>query len=335
MKKICNDTRVIYISDEPADILEVVEEKLPYPFTKDMLELLKKENLFPQEYFYVKDGDRYAFFTVYTEKLDIFTYGKLSLKIKIKVVGFPCSLSCSGFVTNDFGLLMDTVKRIKGGKLVLNIDKPEYEGKLAKGETLPTCMFRCNFSSAEEYMSKLRSPYRRRLNLALTRSEGMEKIFDRRKEYDIYPLYLGTYEKSNYKLERLEKGFFEKVDAERIVYVKDGKPRGFTLLKKDGDLLIFMLCGMDYSMKTADLYYRMLLGIIEYAIENKCTEIDFGQTSEATKLKFGAYLSPKYFYAHMTNPFLNFLARIGHHILEYKYSFPDYRVFTGKGENAK
>ena len=52
-----------------------------------------------------------------------------------------------------------------------------------------------------------------------------------------------------------------------------------------------------------------------------------GQTSEKTKLKFGAELQRKYFYAHHSNPFLNLFAMVGKHMLEYKYEFPEYHVF--------
>ena len=77
----------------------------------------------------------------------------------------------------------------------------------------------------------------------------------------------------------------------------------------------------------ADLYYYMLLQIVDYGIAHHCKTIDFGQTSEKTKLTFGAELEKKYFYAHHTNPFLNLVALLGKHILEYTYEFPEFRVF--------
>ena len=66
---------------------------------------------------------------------------------------------------------------------------------------------------------------------------------------------------------------------------------------------------------------------IEYAIDNKCDYIDFGQTSEDAKLKIGCYLEKKYFYIHHSNKFLNKVAGLMKGILEYKYSFCDHRVF--------
>ena len=74
----------------------------------------------------------------------------------------------------------------------------------------------------------------------------------------------------------------------------------------------------------------MLYNIIEYAIKNDCETIDFGQTSEETKLKFGAMLEKRYFYAHHSNKVLNFLVRKCKSVLEYKYEFPEYHVFKEK-----
>ena len=71
----------------------------------------------------------------------------------------------------------------------------------------------------------------------------------------------------------------------------------------------------------------MLFNIIKYAIDHNCEIIDFGQTSEETKMKFGALLEEKYFYAHHTNPILNYAVKLCKNILEYKYDFPEYRVF--------
>lgn len=65
--------------------------KLPYPFEKDLLRLLKKENKFEQEYYYLEQGKDYAFFVLYKNKMNIFTFGKLKFNMKLKVIGYPCS----------------------------------------------------------------------------------------------------------------------------------------------------------------------------------------------------------------------------------------------------
>lgn len=326
MRRPC-DGMEVFVSASFDGIRGHMDEELPYPFERDMLKLLKKENPFEQEYHYIRRGGDFAFFVLYRNRMNILTFGKKSLYFNLKVIGYPCSLSDCGYVTNNESFMLEYIKSIKGAKLVLNAKTPFALKGMTVGETLPTCVFENRFETAEDYLRALRSQYRRRIKLAAKACRGIEVRPADGGMSDVYRLYLNTYQKSDYKLERLEKGFFEGVNAQILGFWEGGTLRGFVLLRKDGDRLIFMLCGMDYAYKTADLYYFMLYNIIQYAVANRCAVIDFGQTSEQTKLKFGARLEPRYFYAHHTNKLLNLLVRLGKGLLEYKYGFPEYRVF--------
>lgn len=328
MKKKYNFTKV-YHSENFNDVFQKIECEMPFPFTSEMISLCKKENPFKQEYYYIENAGDYAFFILYYNRLNIFTLGKKELIMNVKTIGYPCSLSNCGYVTNNLSFMLDFIKTIKGGKLVLNVINPVKEKNMVLGETLPTCVLHLNSFSVEAYMNSLRSPYRRRIRIAKKHCETItvQQIED--DNVDIYELYQNTYEKSEYKLEKLNRGFFDKVDAVKLVfYMKSEpeKPIGFVLLKKNQEKLIFMLCGMDYSYPTADLYYFMLYNIIAYAINNKCRIIDLGQTSEQTKMKLGAVLEKRYFYAAHSNVFLNLFAKMVRPLLEYRYSFPEYRV---------
>lgn len=310
-----------------AHFAEISQGKVwPYPFDETLLEVLKEENRFEQEYVYLQAGESYALVTMYRMKLNLFTFGKLNWRIWIQVIGYPCSLSYAGYLTNDAELLLRYAEGIKGAKLILNATEPVDAKNWSVGETLPTCVFVNRFEHMDAYMRTLRSGYRRRIRKALfacrefTVREGAEDM-------DVYPLYLNTYEKSGYKLEKLEPGFFVRTDAVRLVFLKENEPRGFVLLKEAEDTLVFMLCGMDYRYETADLYYFMLYTILEYGIRRGVRRIDLGQTSEETKLKFGAVLEKRYFYAHHSNPVINRLVRWGKELLAYHYRFPEYRVF--------
>lgn len=223
--------------------------------------------------------------------------------------------------------MLEFIKNLKGAKLVLNVQNPINIENVTIGETLPTCVFKNDFKTTEDYLNSLRSSYRRRIKIAIDKCKDVEVKEIKDNSIDIYNLYFNTYQKSDYKLEKLEKGFFEKVDATKIVFLKENNPASFVLLKKIKNKLIFMLCGMDYNYDTTDLYYYMLYKIIEYAIEHNCEIIDFGQTSEETKMKFGALLEKKFFYAHHSNKLFNFFINKCKGILEYKYDFPEYRVF--------
>lgn len=361
----------LYFSEDIDELWPMVGDKLSYPFTLSMLKLLKRENHFEQEYYLAVNADNYAFFTVYKDRLNILTYGRANIYMKLRVVGFPCSLSNSGYVTDNMELLLEAVRCIKGCKLVLNVENPILAKGFAFGETLPTCVLDLRWNSIDDFMNSLRSSYRRRIRLAIEKCNNVEiKVLpppeanqatspganqatspeanraplhdadqttppgqSKFEDIDVYPLYFNTYNKSNYKLEKLERGFFEQVDATRVVYLIDGKPAGFTLLKNSDGHMDFMLCGMDYSRQTADLYFYMLYKIVEFAINLGCKSIDFGQTSELTKMKFGAIPQKRYFYAHHSNPLVNQIAIWGRHLLEYKYDFPKFEVFKDIGRN--
>ena len=326
MKKELNKSDIKVIHSHSFKAMKF-KKKLPYPFNEKLICLLKDENKFEQEYYYIENGKDYAFFILYKNKMNIFTFGKLKCFINLKIIGYPCSLSNCGYITNNERFMFDYIKTISGAKLVLNVDSPILIEDMTVGETLPTCIFKNTFSSVDEYLTSLRSGYRRRINIAINNCKDIEIKEINDNSINVYDLYLNTYNKSNYKLEKLEKGFFEKIEAQKLVFLKNNKPVGFVLIKQDNDKLIFMLCGMDYQYDTTDLYYYMLFNIIKYAIDHNCEIIDFGQTSEETKMKFGALLEEKYFYAHHTNPILNYAVKLGKNILEYKYDFPEYRVF--------
>ena len=313
-------------STDPAEILARIPHKLPYPFTCEMLTLCKEENAFEQEYFYITKQEKYAFFILYHSDLNIFTLGHQKLVMKVKTIGFPCSLSNCGYVTNDLAFLLDFVDNIKGAKLILNVTDPIVQKRMVCGETLPTCMLTLQGRSAEEYLQFFRSTYRRRIRLALARCSDVSVRETNADSEMIHRLYLNTYEKSAYKLEQLDSGFFERADAVKFVFERQNVPVGFVMLHQTGSSLCFMFCGMDYRQPTADLYYCMLYKIIDYAFRHGCTTIDLGQTSEQTKMQFGAVLEKRYFYAAHSNPFLRIFARIVKPLLAYHYNFPAYRV---------
>ena len=47
-------------------------------------------------------------------KMNIFTFGKLKCFFNIKVIGYPCSLSNCGYVTNNEKFMFDYIKTIRG-----------------------------------------------------------------------------------------------------------------------------------------------------------------------------------------------------------------------------
>lgn len=330
MKKASGSDYEVYRSTRFDELEKIIKHKLPFPFDKEMINLLKEENQNWQEYIYLERGNDYAFFILYQLKMNLFTFGKANFKMNFHVVGYPCSIGECGYYTNNIQMMLDYIKKIKGCKLVLNAKSVVKDKDITVGETLPSCIFKNDFETTDEYIHSLRSNYRRRINKAISRCKNIKVKTITDGSIDVYPLYLNTYNRSEYKLEKLEKGFFKKIDATTLIFLNGERPVGFVMLKHTGNHLIFMFCGMDYTYHPVDLYYYMLYTIIDYAIRHKCGWIDFGQTSEETKLKLGAYLEKRYFYAHHSNKFLNLVAKMGKELLEYKNNFPNYHPYKEK-----
>ena len=62
----------------------------------------------------------------------------------------------------------------------------------------------------------------------------------------------------------------------------------FLQLVAKGEELIFLLGGFHRSYnERLDLYYNLLLKLVDYAIEKGYKYLDLGQTAEETKLKLG------------------------------------------------
>ena len=170
---------------------ENVSEFEDFPFDIELLALLKRVNHFPQTYYLAKKGDSRAYFIMYKMKMNVLTFGKKSLYMNIKVIGFPCSLGVQGFNTNDIKLFLRAVKSIKGIKLVLNAYEKINDKAYIVGETLPTCVFENNFQTVDEYMQAMRSGYRRRIKLAIDKCRDYE-VIEVANNYEVYDLYLNT-----------------------------------------------------------------------------------------------------------------------------------------------
>ena len=173
-------------------------------------------------------------------------------------------------------------------------------------------MFENSFEAFDDYLNKLRSSYRRRINKALTYRSNLiiKKIENSDFSEKHYKLYLSIMERTDNPLETLPIEFFQNYEAEIYEFI-DKETRnviGFIQLKKFDDRMCFLFVGFNKDeVKKYDLYYNMLLKIIEVGIENKVQIIEFGQTAEESKLKIGCKEVYKYLYVHHSNTIINFI----------------------------
>lgn len=283
-----------------------------------LLELLETINPCNQEYELIDDN----IIISYSLKLNLLNFKNIfPLIAKVQIIGLPVSICEKGY-WGETNLIEKVINKRKGLKVLLNGDNPFRSG----GKTLSTFVFENNYSSFDNYLEALRSPYRRRINQALKQRDKIEirKFNKENFSEDHYNLYLSIMDRADNPLEILPMEFFTRYDAElyEFISVKTNDVIAFVQLKEINNKLYFFFGGFRKQDNEAyDLYYNMLLKIVEIGIEKQVESIEFGQTAEESKLKIGCKEKCKYLYIHHSNPVLNFI--IQHLVVFFSYkSYP-------------
>lgn len=280
-----------------------------------LLELLEKVNTCNQEYEIVKE----SIVVSYNLKLNLFNFRKFPpLYVPIQVIGLPISVSTKGYFGDD-NLVEKTIKNRKGLKILLNGDSLFNGG----GKTLSTFIFENKFKCFDDYLNALRSPYRRRINKALRYRDNLHirRFINKDFNSEHYNLYLSIMSRTDNPLETLPVEFFREYDAELYEFINKNNEKviGFIQLKKIENNLYFLFGGFNKDdVKKFDIYYNMLLKIVEIGIEKQVSKIEFGQTAEESKIKIGCKEKFKYLYIHHSNPIINFFIQMLVPIFSYK-----------------
>lgn len=289
---------IIYKAEELNKIFDLNDDYIK------LLSLLEKINPCNQCYEITED----SLIISYDLKLNLFNFKNiLPLNVKAQIIGLPISLSQRGYF-GDLNKVLDIIKKRKGLKIILNADTEIIKGS----RTLSTFEFTNNFNTFDDYLNKLRSSYRRRLNKALSQRNNIviRKIINSNFTSEHYNLYLSIMNRTDNPLEILPIEFFKQYETVIYEFIDKSNENiiGFIQLKEFDDKLCFLFGGFNKEdVEKFDIYYNMLLKIIEIGIEKKVKKIDFGQTAEESKLKIGCKEVNKYLYAHHSNTIINFL----------------------------
>lgn len=295
-----------------------------------LLKLLEKVNPCNQEYEFANN----SLLISYAHKLNLLNFSSLfPLKVNVQVIGLPVSVCMRGYFGNPY-TIEDIIKKRQGLKILLNGDNI-FKGS---GKTLSSFVFDNRFSSFDDYLSNVRSPYRRRINKALGFRDklNIRKINNDEFTEEHYRLYLSIMDRTDNPLETLPLDFFREYDSEIYEFsdVNNGYIIGFVQLKQINDTLYFLFGGFNKEdVKTYDIYYNMLLKIVETGIEKRVKMIEFGQTAEESKLKIGCREQYKYLYVHHSNFILNLIIRILLPLFSYKPYKIKHHVFSERGQS--
>ena len=284
-----------------------------------LLKVLEEVNPCNQRY----EVYRESFMISYRFRINLLNFlGKVALNINAQIIGLPISICEKSYFGNGSDIIR-MIQNKKGLKIVLNAD----DDLGCKGLTLSTFIFYNNFNTFSEYVDRMRHTYRRRVNKALLHRG---QLLIRELNYtdfttEHYSLYKSVMTRTDNPLEILDIEFFRRYNS-RIYEFLDKKTNrllGFIQLKEIEDTLYFMFCGFNKEdNEPYDLYYNMLLKIIEEGIEKGVKKINFGQTSEETKLKIGCKMEPRYLGIYHSNRLLNYILQL----LLPMFSYKPYKV---------
>lgn len=294
--KIINSYEDLEYKDEKGNNKKIAREWIV------LLDLLERINPCNQIYELIDD----CIIISYKSKLNVFNFKNiLPLRLNIEVIALPISLSHRGYFGDPYKVKRIVEKR-KGLKLILNSDTAFEDG----GLTLSTFIFHNRFDNFSDYIDSLRSSYRRRINIALLNREKLiiRKIDKSNFNEEHYLLYISIMKRTENPLEVLPIEFFKEYESEIYEFIDKDTKRilGFIQIKQIDDGLLFLFGGFDKAdNQTYDLYYNMILKIVEVGIKKKVKLIEFGQTAEESKLKIGCIEKKKYLYIHHSNPIIN------------------------------
>ena len=303
---------------------------------KAFLKHCEKYNSCQQTYFeYYLDNKFVCGAILYKLRLNLLTYLSIPSPISFKIIGIPCSVSCSGVIGNQefFSKMVEEIKeQTKGLFLVLNFSNTLDTQKLIQGKTLPSLVLKHSYLSFDEYLNSLRAHYRRRFHRIHSKFTEVQIQQQNCSNFNevLYDQYLQVLKKSKGKLETLSFSFFKNLPSPFSLNTFSVKNTtiGWCITSEFDNTYSFFLGGIDYNYNHQyQTYFNILFYILRQGIEKSYNTIDFGQTAEVPKSRTGADFEIKYMLAGHSNPLFHQLLKLGKNFLEYSQSFESHKVF--------
>ncbi len=298
---------------------------------KPLLEVLDEVNPCNQVYETLDDISIVS----YSLKLNIFNFTKfIPVHINTTIIGLPISLCEKGYWGNSNNVKA-LIQSKKGLKIILNAEKDIG----TSGQTLSTFVFNNKFRDFDDYLNSLRCSYRRRIKRALDfreklRINKIDKVDFTKTHYE---LYLSVMRRTENPLEILPLEFFTNYNSELYEFIdrESNQILGFIQLKQIDETLYFFFGGFNKTdNEKYDLYYNMLIKIVEIGIEKGVETINFGQTAEESKLKIGCVEVQKYLYIHHSNVIVNKILQTLAPLFSYKPYNIKHHVFKSDSKGT-
>ena len=184
--------------------------------TRTLLQLLENINPCSQQYHFASTPSSSSVAVTYRHHLNLFSFARniCSWSISMNITGVPCSVADPGLTLgspDSAALLLNHLASRPGLTIVLNTTDPTLGPGFISGPTLPTFRIPVAWSDFSSYLSALRSTYRRRIHLAMSRGANLkvDALTDKERfDNSLYTLYLNVFHRSQYPLECLPIAFF-------------------------------------------------------------------------------------------------------------------------------
>jgi hypothetical protein len=287
---------------------------------------LHKYNPCAQRYYELyRNGNLVAGAVVYTLKVDIFTFANIRSPFLVQIIGMPVSIATPPVIGDpgEFEYLLSEIINIERGLIIgLNFIDDYLQQKVLNLRTLPTLILKLQVDNMVEYEKSLRYTYRRRIRKFRDKFANVIAITADCSAFSAehYSLYLQIMKRTTTKLETLSYHAFKYLPSNfTLTTYYDGiKMLCWNVVCYDNDVLIFFFGGMDYQYRDQfQSYHNSLLGIISAAIDQKKMEVEFGQTAETAKSRFGGILSERKMFLYHGNPIIFGLLKLFRKLITY------------------
>lgn len=280
------------------------------------------------------------------------------LRVPMVLCGLPVSFGGScvrlrrgedpAAIVNALAALAESTARELGAQLVCfkefaSDQSPDFDPLVRRGyarsPSLPFCTLSIPWRSFGQYLASARAGYRRQVvaSMRAARAAGLTvRLLD---DFGpecvrIFRLYEQVMDHAEFQLERLNLGFFERLNAylgpqSRAMLVERDRElaAAAVLLDTPGDLT-FLLAGIDYrSNRECHAYPFLVTQIVAEAIRRGARTLHLGQTSYALKGRLGALSEPRWFYLRHRASLRNALLRAASGMLFPTAKVPARRVF--------
>lgn len=288
-----------------------------YALQRSFLTILERTQPCGQRYhlFYTTDGKLDSIVLTFQTRMNLMQYTRFRWMENATLVHVPFSVTRPGQVIGAAtrSEVEAFIRSIRGYRIVMNWrDEAGFAG-LATGPMSPQLSLTLRWPDFDSYWRSLRSPYRRRAQLAMRKGKDLQfRILADNKKFNsrLYQLYRHVNFKSRIRIETLSQAYFQEIPARIVVCSWNGHDIGFLQLIENHQELVWAFVGYDPEFNQRfDVYHNMLLYMVRYAICQGFQVLEMGQTAEDAKLKLGARYTPLKILVGHSHPILDWCMR--------------------------